>query len=68
MKLIEEQKNYVISVFDEVSTQYDEFEDIHEEVMDICIENEQVFDLSEDEDGDLYETYSNLIWDLLTEQ
>jgi len=68
MKLTEEQKNYVISVFDEVSTQYDEFEDIHEEVMDICIENEQVFDLSEDEDGDLYETYSNLIWDLLTEQ
>jgi hypothetical protein len=68
MELNKEQKEYVISVFDKVSTQHDDFDDIHEEVMDICIENDSLFDLSEDEDGDLYETYSNLIWDLLTEQ
>jgi hypothetical protein len=43
------------------------FEDIHEEVMDYCLDD-GVFELEDDEDGDLYEEYSNLVWDYLEEK
>jgi hypothetical protein len=32
------------------------------------MDNEELFDLSEDEEGDLYESYSNLIWEYLSEK
>jgi len=32
------------------------------------LENDELFDLSEDDDGDIFEQYSNLIWELLIEQ
>ena len=47
---------------------WESMEDIHEEVVDICLENDELFDLSEDDDGDIFEQYSNLIWELLIEQ
>lgn len=43
------------------------FEEKHEEVMDICLDN-GVFNLEDDEDGDLYEQYSNLVWDYLEDK
>ena len=43
------------------------FEEKHEEVMDICLDN-GVFNLEDDEDGDLYEEYSNLVWDYLEDK
>jgi hypothetical protein len=43
-------------------------EDIHEYIVDQCMDNEGLFDLSEDEEGDLYESYSNLIWEYLSER
>ena len=35
--------------------------------MDICLDN-GVFNLEDDEDGDLYEEYSNLVWDYLEDK
>lgn len=43
------------------------FEEKHEEVMDVCLDN-GVFNLEDDEDGDLYEQYSNLVWDYLEDK
>jgi hypothetical protein len=43
------------------------FEEKHEEVMDYCLDD-GVFELDDDEDGDLYEEYSNLVWDYLEEK
>jgi hypothetical protein len=43
------------------------FEEKHEEVIDICLDN-AVFNLEDDEDGDLYEEYSNLVWDYLEDK
>ncbi len=43
------------------------FEEKHEEVMDQCLDD-GVFNLEDDEDGDLYEEYSNLVWDYLEEK
>lgn len=43
------------------------FEEKHEEVMDICLDN-GVFNLEDDEDGDLYEDYSNLVWEYLEDK
>ena len=35
--------------------------------MDVWLDN-GVFDLEDDEDGDLYEQYSNLVWDYLEDK
>lgn len=43
------------------------FEEKHEEVMDACLDD-GVFNLEDDEDGDLYEQYSNLVWDYLEDK
>ena len=43
------------------------FEEKHEEVMDTCLD-EGVFNLEDDEEGDMYEEYSNLVWDYMEEQ
>jgi hypothetical protein len=54
--------NILLTVDEDLS-----FEEKHEEVMDACLDD-GVFDLEDDEDGDLYEEYSNLVWDYLEEK
>jgi len=68
MELNKEQTDFILGVYNDIPEDWESMSDIHEEVVDICMDNDELFDLSEDEDGDLYETYSNLIWDLLSEQ
>ena len=66
MELTEAQKwdiDNILSNLDEDQS----FEDKHEEVMDTCLDN-GVLDLSDDEDGDMYEEYSNLIWEYMEEK
>lgn len=66
MELTEAQKwdiDNILSNIDEDQS----FEDKHEEVMDTCLDN-GVLDLSDDEDGDMYEEYSNLIWEYMEEK
>ena len=65
MELTEKQKwdiDNIISNLDEDLS----FEEKHEEVMDTCIDD-GVFNLEDDEEGDLFEEYSNLVWDYMEE-
>jgi len=68
MKLNKEQTDFILGVYNDIPEDWESMEDIHEEVVDICLENDELFDLSEDDDGDIFEQYSNLIWELLIEQ
>ena len=54
--------NILLTVDEDLS-----FEEKHEEVMDTCLDD-GVLNLEDDEDGDLYEEYSNLVWDYLEEK
>jgi len=65
MELTEKQKwdiDNILSNLDEDLS----FEEKHEEVMDACLDD-GVFNLEDDEEGDLYEEYSNLVWDYMEE-
>ena len=59
---MDEIDNILLNVDEDLS-----FEEKHEEVMDSCLD-EGVFDLEDDEDGDLYEECSNLVWEYLEEK
>lgn len=66
MELTIEQTKEIDEIID--SFDYDlSLEEKHEEVMDACLDN-GVFNLEDDEDGDLYEQYSNLVWDYLEDK
>ena len=66
MKLTTEQIKEIDEIID--SFDYDlSFDEKYEEVMDACLDD-GVFNLEDDEDGDLYEQYSNLVWDYMEEK
>ena len=64
MKLTEEQKNYIHEQYDALKQTDKEFEEIHGMIVEHCVD-EYIVDLSYDEDGDLYEEFSNEVWDYL---
>ena len=64
MELTEKQKKYIIGVFESIDTRYNEFEDAVETVLDSLIDND-IVDLSDDENGDLYEELYNIVWDYI---
>lgn len=66
MKLTEKQKEEIDKILSNLEEDLS-FEEKHEELMDTCLDD-GVFDLSDDEDGDLYEEYSNLVWDYMEEK
>ena len=66
MKLTEKHKEKIDNILSNLEDDLS-FEEKHEEVMDICLD-EGVFNLEDDEDGDMYEEYSNLVWDYLEEK
>lgn len=68
MNLTKEQTDFILGVYKDIPENWESMDDIHEEVVDICLNNDELFDLSEDDNGDIFEQYSNLIWDLLNEQ
>ena len=65
MELTKKQKldidNILSNLDDDLS-----FEEKHEEVLDTCLDD-GIFNLEDDEEGDLYEEYSNLVWDYMEE-
>jgi hypothetical protein len=63
MELTEKQKWDIDNILSNLEEDLS-FEEKHEEVMDACLD-EGVFNLEDDEDGDMYEEYSNLVWDYL---
>ena len=68
MTLKESQKEFIDSLCSNLPENMEYKEEKHEYIVDQCMDNEDLFDLSEDEEGDLYESYSNLIWDYISEK
>ena len=64
MKLTVKQKQHIRDVFESIDTQHHEFEDAVEIVLDSLIDDD-IVDLSEDDNGDMYEELHNLVWDYL---
>jgi hypothetical protein len=64
MKLTEEQKNQILNQYEGLKNDEQTLGEIHEIIVDFCLD-EEVIDLSDDEDGDLFEEFSNEVWDLL---
>jgi hypothetical protein len=64
MKLTEEQKNQILNQYEGLKNDEQTLGEIHEIIVDFCLD-EEIVDLSDDEDGDLYEEFSNEVWDLL---
>ena len=62
MKLKESQKELVDQLYSNLS------EDIHEYIMDECMDHDELFDLSDDQEGEIYETYYNMIWEYISEK
>jgi hypothetical protein len=64
MKLTEEQKNQILNQYEGLKNDEQTLGEIHEIIVDFCLD-EEIVNLSDDEDGDLYEEFSNEVWDLL---
>jgi len=64
MKLTEEQKNQILNQYEGLKNDEQTLGEIHEIIVDFCLD-EEIVDLSDDEDGDLYEEFSNKVWDFL---
>lgn len=68
MKLKQSQKDFIDGLYSNLPKDMISLEDINEYIMDECMDQEELFDLSDDEDGDLYQTYYNLVWDYVIEK
>ena len=64
MKLTEQQKNQILNQYEGLKNDEQTLSEIHEIIVDFCLD-EEVIDLSDDENGDLFEEFSNEVWDLL---
>lgn len=68
MKLKESQNEFIDQLYSNLPEDMDAIEDISEYIMDQCTDQEELFDLSEDQEGEVYESYYNMIWDYVTEK
>jgi len=68
MKLKQSQKELIDGLYSNLSDDMVSIEDIQEHIMDECMDQDELFDLSDDQEGDLYQTYYNLIWDYVIEK
>ncbi len=64
MKLTEEQKNQILNQYEGLKNDEQTLGEVHEIIVDFCVD-EFIVDLSNDEDGDLFEEFSNEVWDYL---
>jgi len=64
MKLTEEQKNKILNQYKELKNDEQTLGEVHETIIDYCLDN-YIVDLSNDDDGDMFEEFSNLVWDYL---
>jgi hypothetical protein len=64
MKLTEQQKNQILNQYEGLKNDEETLGEIHEIIVDFCLD-EEIIDLSDDEDGELFEEFSNEVWDLL---
>jgi hypothetical protein len=64
MKLTEEQKNQILNQYEGLKNDEQTLGEVHEIIVDFCLD-EEIVDLSEDDDGDMFEEFSNDVWDFL---
>jgi hypothetical protein len=64
MKLTKEQKNQIQNQYEGLKNDDQTLGEVHEIIVDFCVD-EMVVDLSNDDDGDLFEEFSNEVWDYL---
>jgi hypothetical protein len=64
MKLTQYQKKIIHDKYRELKNDQQTLGELHEIIVDYCLD-EEIIDLSEDEDGDMFEEFSNEVWDYL---
>ena len=64
MKLTEEQKNQILNQYEGLKNDEQTLGEVHEIIVDFCVDQD-IVDLSEDEEGDMFEEFSNNVWDYL---
>lgn len=66
MELTENVKQEILNYCKENDVAGMDIAEVNEEVLDFLIDEGHV-DLSDDEDGDMYESLNNLVWDFIEE-
>jgi hypothetical protein len=64
MGLTKKQKNYIQEQYDGLKNDEQTLGELHEIIVDNCLD-ENIVDLSDDVVGDLFEEFSNEVWDYL---
>lgn len=64
MELTLTQKNYIQDQYEGLKNDEQTLGEILDIIVDFCIDN-KIVDLSEDEDGNMVEEFSNNVWDYL---
>jgi len=64
MGLTEEQKNQIFNLYEGLKNDEQTLGETHETIVDFCVD-ENIVDLSDDMVGDLFEEFSNEVWDYL---
>jgi hypothetical protein len=68
MKLTELQKTEIKKFYNELEdVQSMDISEIVEETLDYLLDD-GIIDLSDDEDGDMYESYNNSVWEYIEEE
>lgn len=68
MKLKQSQKDFIDGLYSNLPKGMVSIEDIQEHILDECMDQEELFDLSDDEDGDLYQEYFNVIFEYISDK
>ena len=64
MKLTEEQKNQILNLYEGLKNDEQTLGETLETIVDFCVV-ESMVDLTNDKNGDLFEEFSNEVWDYL---
>ena len=64
MELNITQKNHIQEQYERLKNDEQTLGELHEIIVDFCVD-EYIVDLSDDEDGDMFEEFSNNVWDYL---
>jgi hypothetical protein len=64
MELTKKQKNYIQEQYDGLKNDEQTIGELHEIIVDNCLD-ENIVDLSDHMVGDLFEEFSNEVWDFL---
>ena len=64
MELTTTQKNHIQDQYEGLKNDEQTLGELHGIIVDFCVDQD-IVDLSEDEDGDMFEEFSNNVWDYL---